>query len=104
MKKLIILAALILAFNANAQEIKREGNTFSKANTTQVDKAKKTQFTPFTWKDSKGIEYPIYIGPTGSTYIIKVSKKTGKEYKQYLGAEVSIPICDALGIEYKPKK
>lgn len=101
MKKLIILAALFLTLNINAQEIKREGNTFSKANTTQVAKAKKTQFT---WKDSKGIEYPIYVGTTGSAYIIKISKKTGKEYKQYLGADVSIPICDALGIEYKPKK
>ena len=101
MKKLIILAALFLTLNINAQEIKREGNTFSKANTTQVVEAKKTQFT---WKDSKGIEYPIYIGPTGSTYIIKVSKKTGKEYRHYLGADVSTQICNALGIEYKPRK
>lgn len=39
-----------------------------------------------------------------SAYIIKVSKKTGKEYKQYLGADVSTQICNALGIEYKPRK
>ena len=101
MKKLIILAALFLTLNINAQEIKREGNTFSKANTTQVVTAKKTQFT---WRDSKGIEYPIYVGTTGSAYIIKVSKKTGKEYRHYLGADVSTQVCNALGIAYKPRK
>ena len=102
MKKIIIFAAaLFLTLNINAQEIKREGNTFSKANTTQVVKAKKTQFT---WKDSKGIEYPIYVGTTGSAYIIKVSKKSGNEYRHYLGADVSIQVCNALGIEYKPRK
>ena len=29
-------------------------------------------------------DYPIYKGAKGGTFIIRVSKKSGKEYKQYL--------------------
>lgn len=32
----------------------------------------------------KGVEHPIYLSSTGKAFIKKVSKKTGKEYKQYL--------------------
>jgi len=28
--------------------------------------------------------YPIYLSSTGKAFIKKVSKKTGKEYKQYI--------------------
>ena len=42
------------------------------------------------------------MSKSGSCYIKKVSKKTGKEYKQYLAAEISADICNQLGIEYKP--
>ena len=58
--------------------------------------------TPYTWKDSKGNEYPIYISASGSCYVIKTSKKTGKEYKNYLSKEVSAEICKELN--YKSKK
>jgi hypothetical protein len=34
--------------------------------------------------EEKGQTYPIYQGSKGGYYIIKVSKKTGKEYRQYL--------------------
>jgi len=40
--------------------------------------------TDYTYKDSKGVSYPIYLSPKGKAFIIRVSKKTGKEYKQYL--------------------
>lgn len=60
--------------------------------------------TKFTWKDSKGKEYPIYISKSGSCYVIKVSAKTGKEYKNYLGAEISQQICKELNINYKDNK
>lgn len=103
MKKIIsivMLALLSLTVTVNAEVIK-EGKVY-----TQVSKTKSK--TPgkdsgFTWKDSKGNIYPIMVGPSGSCYIIKVSKTSRKEYKQYLGSEVSSEICKELGIKYQPK-
>lgn len=46
-----------------------------------------TVLTNIKFKDSKGNEYPIYKGARGGYYIIRISKNTGKEYKQYLTAE-----------------
>lgn len=97
----IICIALAVCLNVNAQSVVREGNTFSSVSSKSVTQEKKTKFT---WKDSKGTEYPIYISKTGSCYVKKVSKKTGKEYKQYLGKEVSAQVCKELGIEYTPRK
>lgn len=36
------------------------------------------------YTDPKGVEYPMYRTKTKKVYIKRVSKKTGKEYKQYL--------------------
>lgn len=82
----------------NAQNVVRNGNTFTTVSTKTSSETK----TKFTWKDSKGVEYPIYVGKSGACYIKKVSK-AGKEYKQYLGADVSSQICKELGIKYTPK-
>lgn len=37
-----------------------------------------------TYTDSKGVVYKVYITSTNRLYILRKSKKTGKEYKQYL--------------------
>lgn len=79
---------------------KQEGNVFSSVKTTKTVTSDKT---PYTWKDSKGNEYPIYISSTGSCFVIKTSAKTGKEYRQYLGPEISEEICKQFGREYKAK-
>lgn len=105
MKKLFIMAAMLLAFSVNnsstyAQSVKREGTTFVVSSSRKSTEPTKTKFT---WKVGD-VEYPIYISSTGSCYIIKTSKKTGKEYKQYLPKEVCAEICKELNIEYKPKK
>lgn len=34
--------------------------------------------------DIKDVTYPVYITSTGKYYILRTSKKTGKEYKQYI--------------------
>lgn len=103
MKKLFIMAAMLLAFSVNsstyAQSVKREGTTFVVSSSRKSVEPTKTKFT---WKVGD-VEYPIYISASGSCYIIKTSKKTGKEYKQYLPKEVCAEICKELGIEYKPK-
>ena len=98
----MLLFVLAAACVANAQTYTREGNTFisSKGERVKAEPVK----TKFTWKDSKGREYPVYISKTGSCFVIKVSAKTGKEYKSYLGPEISQQICKELSIEYKSKR
>ena len=107
MKKFFIsvLAALMLATPICGEVIK-QGNTFvqiPKEGGIAKSKTKPVK-TKFTYKDSKGVEYPIYISENGSCFVYKISKKTGKEYKQYLGKEMSMQICKELGITYKGKK
>ena len=51
--------------------------------------------TGFTWKNSKGDEYPVYIAHTGSCFVIKTSK-SGEDYRAYLGEEVSKQIRKEL--------
>lgn len=51
--------------------------------------------TGFTWKDSRGDEYPVYIAHTGSCFVIKTSK-SGEDYRAYLGEEVSEQIRKEL--------
>ena len=99
-KLLIILVLLCVGLTSNAQNYTREGNTFVSTKTVKAEPVK----TKFTWKDSKGKEYPVYISSNGSCFVIKVSAKTGKEYRNYLGPEISQQICKELGIEYKGKK
>jgi hypothetical protein len=51
--------------------------------------------TGFTWRDSKGDEFPVYMAHTGSCFIIRTSK-SGEEYRAYLGEEVSEQIRKEL--------
>lgn len=94
---------IILSITINAQSYTREGNTFISFTGVLKTKTEPVK-TAFTWKDSKGNEYPIYISKTGSCFVIKISNKTGKEYRKYLGPEVSAQICKELGVEYKYKR
>ena len=104
MKKLFILFIMMFTFTTvvNAQSYERQGNTFVATKGSRA-KSEPTK-TKFTWKDSKGNEYPVYMSSTGSCFIIKTSAKTGKEYRNYLGPEISEQMCKELNIEYKGKK
>lgn len=101
MRKLFLIAVLIIAsISASyAQNYTKEGKTYK---AEKVVKQSPDIQTDFTWEDTKGNIHPIFMSKSGSCYIKKVSKKTGKEYKQYLAAEISVDICKQLGIEYKP--
>lgn len=98
----ILLLVLAMGLAANAQTYTRNGNTFTSAKSVKA-KAEPVK-TKFTWKDSKGNEYPVYISSKGSCFVIKVSAKTGKEYKNYLGPEISQQICKELNIKYNGKR
>lgn len=102
MKKFFMIAALFAACVAmNAQDVKLEGKTYMSIKTSRSKEEPKA--TGYDWQDSKGNKYPILISGTGSCFIVRTSQKTGKEYRQYLGEEISRDICKKLGIEYKPK-
>ena len=103
-RRLLTLLLLVLAMGlaANAQTYTRSGNTFISSTSERV-KAEPVK-TKFTWKDSKGNEYPVYISSKGSCFVIKGKDKNGKDKKTYLGPEISQQICKELDIEYKGKK
>lgn len=95
MKKLIfclILAAISLTSTA---EVKRNGDTFKVEQTSTASQGEKTKYT---WEDKEGNKYPIYITKKGACYILRTSKKTGKEYKYYLPKEIQSQIKQELGI------
>jgi hypothetical protein len=62
---------------------------------SENDQFQESEKTGFTWKDSKGDEYPVYMSSKGSCFVIKTSK-SGENYKAYLGKEVSEQICREL--------
>lgn len=101
MKKLFILVAIatMCVFNCNAQEFKVEGKTY-----ISVSKSKEGKDTGYTWRDSKGKEYKIYVRENGHCYVNKMSTKTGKTYKYSLGEIISKDICQKLNIKYIPNK
>lgn len=98
---LISLALVCGTYNAKAQDFKREGKVFSsvKKSSTSDDVA-----TTYTWKDSKGVEYPIILhkltkgdnAGKWKAYVIKKSAKTGKEYKYYIP---SLSMADEIAKE-----
>ena len=51
--------------------------------------------TGFTWRDSKGDEFPVYMAHTGSCFIIRTSKSS-EDYRAYLCEEVSEQINKEL--------
>lgn len=82
MKKFIIILAILLGGIASYADLVKEGNTFIEQSVNQKDME-----LPFTYKDRKGKEYKLYQSKNGAIYTIRVSAKTGKEYKQYLPKE-----------------
>lgn len=104
MKKIIfiLVAIFCMAFSACSQaQVKREGNTFSIERTTS-QQSLDTVRTVFSYKDSKGNVYPIYLNKkTGSVFIFRTSQKTGKIYKQYLPAEIKENVHTYYGVKYE---
>lgn len=85
MKHIILCILLALFCSVAHAEIKRDGDTF-KVETTKT--ATPDTQTKFTWETKDGTKYPVYVTKKGAFYILRVSKKSGKEYKYYLPKEV----------------
>ena len=88
-----MLVALSMSV-ANYAGVVRDGDTF-KVTTTSVNQNTKTKFT---WEDKEGNKYPIYITKKGTCYVLKTSKKTGKEYKYYLPQNIQETIKKELNL------
>ena len=95
MKKLILCILLALFSITTYAEVKREGNTFK---VEQSAKANDTQ-TKYTWEDKQGKKYPIFTTKKGACYVLRTSKKTGKEYKYYLPKDVQETIKKELKLQ-----
>lgn len=86
--KTIILAILLLSLNnsLNAQTYKVVNDKLVRIDTLKAEKKTKDVKTKLTLK-KKGKTYPVYKSKRGAYYIIRISKKTNKAYKQYLKIE-----------------
>lgn len=106
MKKYIFLAVMLLIGlnNSMANDSTTfvvNGNMYSKVS-TKSQKSEPTQ-TPYVYQIGEQ-ELPILLSVNGRAYVIRISQKTGKEYKYYLGEDISRDICEKMGIEYKEKE
>lgn len=81
---LIMALMLLISLKMTAQDVKREGNTFTQVAKSGRRASGQETKTAYTYVDSKGTSYPVYLSSTGKAFIKKVNKKTGKEYKQYV--------------------
>jgi len=106
-KAVLTLVFLALSLLMGAQEkptekaYKRDGNAFvqSVSRTSSNDIA-----TAYVWRDSKGNEYPIFLHKyvkgekvgRYTAYVIRTSRKTGKEYKYYIpqGEQIATEILN----------
>ena len=95
MKYIIALLVALSMSVASYDGVVRYGDTFS-VETTSVNHDTKTKYT---WQDKDGNIYPIYITKKCACYVIKVSKKTDKEYKYYLPKDVQEAIRKELIIQ-----
>ena len=95
----VLVTASLLCYgqeDPKSRTYRRDGNTFvqSPRKTTDGDIP-----TAYLWRDSKGNEYPIILHTYTkgekkgrvTAYVLRTSKKTGKEYKYYLpnGEEIA---------------
>ena len=103
----IILASVVGCNTAKAQNVKKEGKTFIAQ--SSKGSSSKDVATTYVWRDTKGNEYPIFLhkitkgdnaGKWGA-YVVKQSKKTGKDYKYYFpnNVEVAAEIIKEMGIK-----
>lgn len=93
MKYIIALLVALIMSVASYADVIRDGDNFKVEKTTSVNQDTQTKYT---WEDKEGNKYPIYITKNGACYVIRVSKKTGKEYKYYLPKDIQETIKKEL--------
>ena len=79
-----ITLAFVFALSTHAQSVQRNGSVFIEQCDSSKTKRSEAIKTEYTYVDKRGVSYPIYLSSTGKAFIIRISKKTGKQYRQYL--------------------
>lgn len=77
-----VLMCIVFTTSVRAQNVIRKGNMFEQISTKQ-EKFAGALKTKYTYRDSNGVVYPIYISKNNKVFIIKTNKK-GKKYPYYL--------------------
>lgn len=80
----LITLTFIFSVATWGQNVKRVGNTFVEQVDSSKTKKSEVKKTNMTYIDKNGKSYDIYISSKGKAFIIRTSKKTGKQYRQYL--------------------
>lgn len=79
---LILILSVSTAFGSFAQKVTKDSDGNYVSVTTKRGGTAKN--TGKTYTDRQGKKYPVYVTDSGRLFCIKVSKKSGKEYKYYL--------------------
>ena len=88
MKKTTIIIALILSSFAGFSQTKIVRDANGNFVTQKAPKkASEDKATGQTFLTAKGEEFPVYQSEKGKYYVIRTSKETGNQYKQYLKIE-----------------
>jgi hypothetical protein len=87
MKKILLMLLILLGgMSIQAQTTYSKGaNGKLVANTTTKETAPSVKTGDVV--SIKNVDYPVYKTAKGKFYILRVSKNTGKEYKQYIKIE-----------------
>lgn len=99
---IVVAIAFFLAFlfytpSTYAQSIQRTGNTFITTNPSPKGNVEKTKYQ---WQDSAGKKYDIYISKkSGACFVMRISKKSGKEYRYDMPDEITLQICKEMGVK-----
>ena len=99
---MLVLAVLTPTYAQAGYKYQQNGKYFVQSSTAKTDKSDES--TGYFWVDKDNVKYPIYISAKGRCFVWKTSKRTGKEYKQYLGEELSRAVCKELKREYVESK
>jgi hypothetical protein len=87
-----IFALLLVIFCLMADNLFAQKRVTQDANGNYIEvKNEREKETPKptgkTYQTSKGDIFPIYVSKNGKYFIVRTSKESGKEYKQYLNIE-----------------
>lgn len=109
MKKIFVAAVLFIAAlsGVNAQDNNKSNNNVTREGKTFIAQGAKTKAenikTEYSYTDTDGKTYEIWLSKNGRAFILRISK-TGKDYRKYLGEEISRQICQEIGREYVETK
>jgi len=80
----ILFSLICLGAKCSAQTIVKSNSQGIYKSVSDTVSKKADKDTGKIYEDSKGNKYHIMQGAKGAFYIVKVSKESGKSYRQYL--------------------